>query len=241
MEDKLKKEIADIIEDIFNSKKEDEMRKRTEDALRESASTIESLTSDLEVVKAELEAASIELTETRTSVEELETQKAALEAEKEKLEETKELELSTLKKELEEKAEELTNIKKDAQAKERMAELASVGVVREDASSQEAKVREMTDEEFAAYKEELESIKASILAELKVKEESNEKETSSEEESGEELANNNGEEVSTPPANIDPSQSVSAAMNLEVYPSEDIMAKYADLGKAMAEAMKNDK
>jgi chromosome segregation ATPase len=238
MEDKLKKEIADIIEDIFNSKQEDEMRKRTETALKESANTIESLTDELETAKSELTTTVTDLEAAKAQIEELTSQKETLEAEHDKALETKEVELSTLKTELEEKATELDNIKKDAQAKERMAELASAGVVREDTKSQTSKVREMTAEEFAAYKEELESIKASILAELKATEENDEK---TKEEGSEEAAAGDEESVNTPPANINPAQSVSAAMNLEIYPSDDVMSQYADLGKAMAEVMKNDK
>ena len=48
MDDKLKKDISAEVDKIFAGKKEEDMRKRTEVALEESASTIASLTSDLE-------------------------------------------------------------------------------------------------------------------------------------------------------------------------------------------------
>ena len=38
----------------------------------------------------------------------------------------------------------------------------------------------------------------------------------------------------TPPANVDPGQAISAALNMEIFPSDDVTKKYQDLGKAMA-------
>ncbi len=48
-----------------------------------------------------------------------------------------------------------------------------------------------------------------------------------------------GEEEGTPLANIDPSQAISAAWNLDVKPSEELSAKYKALGKALAKEMTN--
>ena len=58
---------------------------------------------------------------------------------------------------------------------------------------------------------------------------------------GEEEASEEEGEVETPAANIDPGKAVAAAMNLEIFPSDDLMKKYGDLGQAMAAAFKTNK
>jgi len=243
MDDKLKKEILEEVDKIFAGKKEDEQRKRTEVALEESASTIEALTSDLESERVKITELEEKLVASEEAIKTLEDEKSEASVEAEKAGEEQAKELEELKKELEEKAEELDNIKKDAVAGTRMEELASAGVVRSDKEGQTAKVREMSDEEFASYKEELVEVRAGILEELKKAEEkAEEKAEGSEKKEGSEKEEGSEDEgVKTPPANIDPGAAVSAAMNMEIYPSDDIVAQYSEMGKAMAEVMKNDK
>jgi len=236
MEDKLKLEIATIVETIFASKKEDEMRQRTEDALRESADTLEAMSTALAAEKAKIveleekvEAAEKALAD---SSEETAKSVASLEAEVKAAADEKE----TLKVELKEKSDELEAIQKDALTSKRMEELVVAGIAREDKDGQSAKVREMTDEAFASYKEELESIRKTILDELQKKQEAADAAGIA----GTEAASADGVVV-TPAAKIDPVRSVAAALNMESNPSDDLTAKYADLGIAMAEAMKKDK
>lgn len=240
MEDKLTQEVAKIVEQIFASKKEDEMRQRTEDALNQSASTIETLTSELESandkisdLESKISASATEKAEVeKAKVEELAAVKAELDA--------KVAELETATKQLEEKASELDNIKKDALAATRMATLESAGIARKDKEAQTARVREMSDEDFEAYKAELESVRAHILAELdkdKADKEAAEKEEAAKAEAAAKAAAEGGEGVNTPPANVDKDKVVHAALNMEVYPSEDLKKLYEDMGKAMAKAI----
>jgi hypothetical protein len=169
-------------------------------------------------------------------------------------------------------------MKKDKAAELRMAELAEAGVGLSNKDAQMAKVREMEDEEFASYKEELVSLRSAVMAELAKAEEpedevASEEETqeeekaeaeeteeeevaseeteeneeeASEEENEEEASEENEEEASEEedeevlPANVDPGTAIAAAMNMEVMPSDNLLAKYAKLGKALAERMKKD-
>ena len=252
MEDKLKQEVAQIIERILAGKDDDEKMARTETALEESASKIESLTSELEAATAkndeltskvvEFEAAEEELDKTKT--EEADAAKAAAEETVKKIED--------LEAQLAEKTEELDDIQKNTVAAGRMAELETAGVAREDKEAQTTKVREMSDEEFASYKDELESVRKHILAELKSKSpaEGEEAEAKAKEEAeakakeeadAKAAAGGDGEGVDVAPAQIDASKVVQAAMNVEIYPSEDMTKQYADLGKALAEAITKDK
>jgi chromosome segregation ATPase len=237
MDDKLKKEILAEVDKIFAGKKEDEQRKRTEVALEESASAIEALASDLESEKVQVNDLKDKLVASEEVVKTLEEEKEVASVKLEKATEEKVAEIESVTKELKEKSEELDTIKKDAVAATRMEELTSGGVVRSDKAEQMAKVREMSDETFASYKEELVEVRSSILAELKKAADKTEenKEEGSEQEEG------SDDGVVTPPANIDPGTAVSAAMNMEIYPSDDIVAQYADMGKAMAEAMTKEK
>lgn len=238
MDDKLKKEISKEVDMIFAGKKEDEMRKRTESALEESATTIESLSSDLESEREKSKELEVKLTASKEVVKTLEDEKSVATEEVEKVSKEQAKEVEVLKKELNEKSEELTSIKKDAVASERMEILTEAGVARKDVDEQVAKVRELSSEDFISYKEELVSIRESVLAELKESKKEDSKEDK--EEKAEEKAEKK-EEVVTPPANIDPGSSVAAALNMEIYPSDDIIAKYTEMGKAMAEAMTKDK
>ena len=227
MEDKLKKQVEDAVNAIFASKEEDTNRKKAEDALQASADTIQDLTSQVEVAT---EAA----TATETKIVELEAQVETATAEKAEMVEQHEVALKTgveakeaVDAELEKVTLELSTMKKEITADKRMVELETAGVVREASDVQRAKVMDMTDEEFAAYSEELVSIKTQVIESLKVKEEAA-------------AADVDTDDVTdTPPANIDAEKTAQAALNLESQPSQDLATKYADLGKAMAEAITN--
>ena len=243
MDDKLQKEIADIVTAIFDGKKEEDQREKTQQALETAASNIETLTTKVE--------------DNDKVIATLEDEKTALEAElasskedagKDKKEVEDNLvaakaEAEESKTKLEEVATELKDLKDEASASARMSDLEEAGILRDDVDGQKAKVKDMTEEEFASYKDELASIRKSILAEI---EEAKKKEAASkggeEGEEGEEGGEENASEgeVKTSPAEINTSNAVSAAMNMEVQPSADLLKEYASLGDAMADQFKNN-
>jgi len=150
---------------------------------------------------------------------------------------------------LEETEASLETIKKDRLAEIRMSEIKKSGVTAADVDSQTAKIREMSDEEFASYKDELVSIREAVLAELeknKDEETAGDDTKTDEELAAEEKAKADADAAAadddeTPPANVDKTKAVSAALNFENQPSKDMVAKYAELGKALAEEMKKSR
>jgi chromosome segregation ATPase len=171
--------------------------------------------------------------------EQVETLKSELEAAR--------TELETANKSLSEKELELSNIMKDRAAEKRMVELEDAGVIRSDRDSQMKKVREMSDEDFASYKEELVSIRESVLKELEKANETGEgtqveeevavesvDHTSQESEGASEETHEEASEDEVNPAQISPGHAAMAALNMEYLPNTDVMKKYAELGKAMA-------
>lgn len=256
MNEDLKRDVEALVSEIFSQKEEAEQRAETEKALQKSADTITQLTEALEGKNAEAEEVASQITELETKVEELTSKLEAAEKEAE--------ETATKLAESENLIEEM---KKDKAAELRMAELADAGVALSNKDAQTAKVREMEDEEFASYKEELVSLRSAVKAELakaepeetaseeetqeeevaeetaeaeeEEEEAASEEEETEEEEASEEEASE--EEEETPPANVDPNTAVAAAMNMEVTPSDNVLAKYAKLGEAMAQRMKKDK
>jgi DNA repair exonuclease SbcCD ATPase subunit len=235
MEKNLEQEIKEVVTSIFSEKEEADSRRLTEEALNASANTIEELTTTLEGKNSELADLDAKHTDAEERITDLETQ---LEAAK--------TEVQTSNEELTETKKQIEDMVKDKAADGRIKDLEEAGVARTDRDGQRSKVREMDDEEFAAYKDELVSIRASIMAELKeaaeeVKEEvaTEEEEETAEEEEKEEASEE--EEVETPPANVDPNEAMVAALNLDVFPADEMIKKYGDLGKAMAAAFKPGK
>lgn len=244
MEDKFKKDVEVLIKAIFSEKEEAAMKQKTEEALQTSASTIDELTTALEEKSADLLVKEETVATLNKTVEEL---KSGLEAAK--------LETSTVAEKLAGVEAELEKMCKDKATEVRMAELETAGIVRKDKESQAAKVREMSDEEFASYRDELVSIREAVLSEMEAaKKEADEKATAAATEAEAKLkeeeakkaaasaANSSTQDAgSPPPAHIDPSKAVSAALNLETFPSDDVKAKYNKLGHAMADMFKNSK
>lgn len=151
----LEVQVATVVESLFNEKEEAEIRKRTEDELRKAAASISDLTIALESKNSEVAEYEVKLSETEVRITELTSE---LEAAK------KELEIANTN--LAETVATLENLNKDRAAEQRMAELESAGVIRSDRDSQMSKVREMTEEDFASYKDELVSIRQAVVAEL---------------------------------------------------------------------------
>lgn len=251
MNEELLKDVAAMVAEIFSQKEEAEQRAETEKALQKSADTITELTEALEGKNASDEEVATQINDLENKVTEL---TSGLEAAQNEVEES-----ASKLAESESKIEEM---RKDKAAELRMDELVKAGVALSDKDAQMAKIREMEDEEFGSYKEELVSLRSAVEAELAKpapEEEASEEETQEEgeeaseetteeneeqatEEEGEEASEENAEEETeeTPPVNVDPDTAVAAAMNMEVTPSDNVIAKYAKLGAAMAERMKTD-
>ena len=252
MNEELKKDVVAMVAEIFSQKEEAEQRAETEKALQKSADTITELTESLEGKNASDEEIATQINDLETKVTELTSELEAAQ---------KEVEESASK--LAESESKIEEMRKDKAAELRMDELVKAGVALSDKDVQTAKIREMEDEEFGSYKEELVSLRSAVEAELakvtpeeEASEEETQEEESAEETPGEEneeeateeeneeeaSEETEGEETSeeTPPVNVDPDTAVAAAMNMEVMPSDNVIAKYAKLGAAMAERMKTD-
>lgn len=258
MNEELKKDIETMVSEIFSQKEEAEQKARTEEALQKSADTITQLTEAVEAANAKDEETASEVAALNEKIEELTTE---LEAAQEKA--------TDMETKLAESENTIEEMKKDKAAELRMSELEEAGVALSNKDAQTAKVREMEDEVFASYKEELVAVREAVKAELaksetpggtteeevaeeEAAEETTEEETEvAEEESEEEASEENEEEASeeenaeeeeVAPANIDRDKAVAGALNMEIMPSDDILAKYRKMGEAMATRMnKTDK
>lgn len=218
MEKDLSVQVKQLVDDLFNEKEEADIRKRTEEELEKAATTISELTTSLEAKNEEFSAVEKTVVEKDEQIEAL---KSELEAAK------KEAEIANTK--VSEVASNLEEIKKDMASEKRMVDLEDAGVARSDRKTQVAKVREMSDEEFASYKEELISIRDVVIKELE-KTKSNDNEQAN---TQEEVAKK--EEEITPPAQIDKEKVELASLNLESDKAMDVNSKYKELGLKMAE------
>jgi len=232
----LEKDILNIVEQVFSRKEEASQKQAMQEALTESATAIENLTTNLEDLQSQFDDAKVsyeeELASKDTKLSDLSTE---LEAAQKKSED--------LEAELAKVNEEIDSMQKDKVAEARMAELEEAKVkVSTDVDTQFAKVKEMSDEEFAAYKADRVELRAAVAKELAESQavvetietvvEDNKEEASAVEPEAEVEV----EEGVTPPAEISPGHAIASAMNFETIPSEDVASKYADLGKAMAAA-----
>ncbi len=248
MNEELKKDVEVMVSKIFSQKEEAEQRAETEKALQKSADTITQLTEALEGKNADAEGVATQITELESKIEGLTSE---LEAAKNEVKESVD--------KLAESENAIEEMRKDKAAELRMAELVKAGVALSDKDAQTAKVRDMEDEEFGSYKEELVSLRSAVETELakvdpegeaaseeetqeevSAEESAEEEEVAEEEDSEENEEEASEEDEETLPANVDPDTAVAAAMNMEVKPSDSVLAKYAKLGEAMATRMNND-
>lgn len=234
----LEKDILAIVEQVFSKKEEASQKQAMQDALTESANAVESLTTKLETLQSEFEVAKT------TSEEELAAKDVKISETTTELEaaQKKSEELAT---ELDSVKEEIENMKKDKLAEARMKELEEAKVVAStNVEKQLTKVRDMSDEDFASYKEDRVALREAVAKELADQQE-NEVPTSEvpagevpdSEDQEAATAVEGDDAVVTPPANIGPGQAMAAAMNFETRPSEDMVEKYTALGKAMAASL----
>jgi len=253
MGDQLNNDVTKIVDDIFRKKEESEMIKETEKALTKSADTINELNESLEAKDTELadrEAKISDLDENiltlKNEVEELESAKTALETGKTDLESEK----ADIIKRAEAAESKIEGMEKDKLAEVRFSELKESGIAATNdkaVEDQTLKVREMSDEDFTSYKDELVAIREAIVAELKTSDdndsetensETGEKETS-EENNEEESEEEDEEAAASSETSINAMHSVVAALNMEIVPNKDMMTKYKELGNQMAENIKD--
>jgi chromosome segregation ATPase len=242
MDTKLKEDIESIVSNIFSDKEQANQKLKTQEALNESAEALESLTQNLEDVKTELS------TVKETSQEALAEKDSTLSNTVTELEAAQK-ELEEVKEALKASDESLENMKKDQIAKARMSELSELKVaMTSNQESQTAKVREMNDDDFDAYKVERVELRDAVKKELQAEaekaaadvEENKTQEdviTDTTETDTEDVKTESGseeEDTTTVPVNIAPGQAMAAAMNFETNPSDDMVEKYANLGKEMA-------
>ena len=230
-------QVKSAVDVIFAEKEDADKQAKAAEALRKSATTINDLTTELEKIKQEFSELEAKNTELTTSLEEKEEACTSLEDEVTSLKEDvnkKEEENASLKSEVDELKkskediesefsgikEELETIKKDKLTEDRMKELEEAKVVAKDKEKQVAKVRDLSEEEFASYKEDLVSIRESIVESI-----------STSNTSGEGVEPDEG---GVTHANVDKSKG--GGMNLETA-SKDMYTQYSELGKALASRM----
>ena len=171
MSDKFTQDVQDVVDEIFKQKEEVAMRKQTEDALNKSANKITELSTSLEAKDEELSGFIVKVEELESTVVELSNAKEELEKNLEKAASDFEAEKEELTKRAETAEKDLEGMKKDQLAKARFEELKVEGVSATDEKAiedQVAKIREMEDEGFEAYKVERIELRKAIVAELEV-------------------------------------------------------------------------
>ena len=257
MSDKFTQDIQSIVDEIFKQKEEVAMRKQTEDALNKSADKITELATSLEAKDEELGSAVSKVEELEATVSELSDAKKELEGNLENATSDFEAEKVELTKRAETAEEVLDNMKKDQLAQVRFEELKGEGVSATDKKAVEdqvAKIRELGDESFEAYKIERIELRKSIVAELEASPEKKTAEEKAAEEAAEAKAAEEkvakkaeadrvkAEEEAAAASNspIEPMKAMAALLNMETAPSTDVLNKYKELGKAMAEKFEKE-
>ena len=220
-----KKDFVDTIREVFKdmvAEQEQDVRlAKAEEVLKTAEATISNLTDTISKRDEEIATAADESNSLKARVEELEAKARELEEQLTKA--TEDNEGLTARAEASEK--ELAGIAAERRLEVRIAELSEAKVAQagEKLEEQKAKIRDMQDEEFASYKEELTSFRALLEEQLR------EETASTSEETAEET-------VEVAPAKISEStkeEAAVAALNVEgdAPTKED---QYLDMGKAMA-------
>jgi len=242
MGDQLSNDVTKIVDDIFKKKEESEMISATEEALQRSTDTINELTESLEAKDEELNSRESEILDLNEKIQTLEARITELEEEKSTFEAEKatfETEKSDIIKRAEEAELKIAEMEKDKLAEVRINELKEAGVASANTEAQISKVREMSDEDFSFYKEELVAIREAIVTELQSSKEESEEEVEEEvEKEVEEGSEEDEEAAANGDLEINTMSSVAAAFNMEVVPNKDVVAKYKELGSQMAENIK---
>ena len=230
----MKKSIAEAVREALAEKEAADRQSKVEELLNSAEDTVRDLTETIQGKEAELAAASEERNELLAQVEELKAKADELEA--------KLADANKSSEELQERAStaeaELHKIAADRALEVRMANLEEAKVAKsgEKREAQAERVRGMSDEEFAAYKEELIELRQAVEAELKEKAANSEGADESEDE---------GDGVEVAAADIEGArrsaegEAAANTLNVETA-SEDLRAKFARFGKAMAANLSKD-
>lgn len=208
----LKKDIETMVADIWSEKEEAEVRKRTEEALQKSADVITELTDSLEDKNSEVSEITEKLTISTSKIKELETE---LEAAGKELEKSKE--------ELANSVKAIDEMKKDKAADVRMAELIEAGIAHSDTDVQTTKVREMSDEDFISYRDELISLKEAV-----------EKRLAEAAKEAEKLKGEADKAAEKEKEGLNSEDTAMAALNLETSAIKELSDQYKEMGEAMA-------
>lgn len=223
-------QVREAVRAVMNEKDQAEKAKRVEaletamqTATKEAEDTIKELSESLSKKTAEAADVVEERDSFAAKVEELEAKTKELQA---KLEES-EKSTEELKERASKAENELADISKDRALDIRMKELeeAKVASKGDRLEVQKAKVREMADEEFSAYKEQLVEIRSEV--EKAVKEEA-----ASKTEPGD-------NKVDVLPPDLDKADKAAAAINAETE-TETLKDKFAQMGKALAARMESN-
>lgn len=252
MTDKLTQDVQVAVEAIFKQKDEAKLLEDTEKALNDSAEKITELTTSLEAKDEEISTVMVKVDELEKTLADLADKNKELTTNLEQVKTGFETEKAELVKRAETAEKELETIKKDQLAKARFEDLKKDGVSASEAKAVEdqlAKIKEMSDEDFATYKAERVELRKAIVAEMEkaqpaapaapvapAAEAKKEEESSAAEDTKVEL-----EEEAAAAASkdaIDPMKAVAALLNLEVLPSDDVKNKYRKMGEAMADKIK---
>jgi chromosome segregation ATPase len=263
MSDKLTQDVRTAVDEIFQQKEEVAMRKQTEEALIKSAEKINELVASLEAKDVEIDEFTLKVEELEETVSELSAANEDFEKNLEKATSDFEAEKEVLTNRAKMAEEELENIKKDQLAQARFEALKGEGVSATDEKAvkdQVAKIREMEDGDFEAYKAERIELRRSVIAELEASsQEKTAEEKAAEEAAAAEKAASATEEVLSEEEKaakeaaeakavledeeaaaadsgdpIEPMKAIAAMLNMEIMPSDDVRKKYRELGKAMA-------
>lgn len=160
--EKIEQEVTKLVDEILQTRSDAGIEKEVEEALKKAEQTITLLTDKLSALEKSVSDNSAALEALEKNKNEISTELAAKTEELSKFAEAN--------KQLQERAEkaeaELENLRKDIRQKDRMAELdmlkvSRVGTFRD---KQAAAVRDMSDEDFAAYKEEMVALRAEFIA-----------------------------------------------------------------------------
>lgn len=230
--DNEREKIREEVREILSAKEESEVKIRMENALTEAKEAITSLTQTVSEkdtavseLEGDIETRNSSITSLEEKIKELEIAMDSLTKEKENAVK----QASTVEKEL-------TEIKKEQLANLRLAKIIEAKLVRETEEVKEktkAKVKEMSDEEFDTYVEDLNEVRSSFLEELKKQTEKDEaaeakaaKERSLEEEGSCECDKDDCEKCKLRKEELE-----LAALNIETDPSVDLVDKYKNAFK----------
>lgn len=224
-DNKFKDGIRAAIAEAMAEKEEAKRLENIESLLSVAQSTINDLTEVITNKDVELASSSEETNSLRAKVEELEAKTTEFE--------TKLADADKSVEDFKERASvaevALASIEADKSLSVRMSELEEANVAAPSAGrdAQEARVREMSVDEFAAYRDERVELRTQIQAELKESASKSDEESSKEE---------NSAELESKKEEAAAAEAAAGLLNMELA-SEDLLSKYRKLGDGLAARM----